>query len=65
VGVIAKIENAKMRMRAQVFLQGAAAPRQAEVEGAADDQKRIVAELLNGLGTPAFAQGHGFARKHE
>jgi len=65
VGVIAEIENGKMKMRAQVFLQGAAAPRQAEVEGAADDQKRIVAELLNGLGTPAFAQGHGFARKHE
>jgi len=65
VGVIAKIENGKMKMRAQVFLQGATAPRQAEVEGAADDQKRMVAELLNGLGTPAFAQGHGFARKHE
>jgi hypothetical protein len=65
VGVIAKIENGKMKMRAQVFLQGAAAPHQAEVEGAADDQKRIVAELLNGLGAPAFAQGHAFARKHE
>jgi len=65
VGVIAKIENGNMKMRAQVFLQGATAPRQAEVEGAADDQKRMVAELLNGLGTLAFTQGHGFARKHE
>jgi hydroxymethylbilane synthase len=65
VGVIAKIENGKMKMRAQVFLQGAAAPRQNGVEGKADDGKRIAAELLNGLGTPAAAQGYGFARKHE
>jgi len=65
VGVIAKIENGKMKMRAQVFLQGAIAPRQGTVEGTPDDRKRIVSELLNGLGAPAFAQGHGFARKHE
>ena len=65
VGVIAKIENGKMKMRAQVFLQGSAAPRQNDVEGEADDGKRIAAELLNGLGTPAAAQGYGFARKHE
>jgi hypothetical protein len=65
VGVIAKIENGKMKMRAQAFLQGAVAPRQGKVEGAADDQKRIVAELLNGLGAPAFAQGHDLPPKHE
>jgi hydroxymethylbilane synthase len=65
VGIIAQIENGKMKMRAQVFLQGAAVPRQAEVEGAADDRDRIAAELLSLLGTPAFAQGHAFARKHE
>jgi hydroxymethylbilane synthase len=64
VGVIAKIENGKMKMRAQVFLQGAIAPRQGMVEGTPDDRKRIVSELLNGLGAPAF-QGYGFARKHE
>lgn len=64
VGVIAKIENGKMKMRAQVFLQGAIAPRQGTVEGTPDDRKRIVSELLNGLGAPAF-QGYGFARKHE
>src|SRR6185437_2827193 len=51
VGVIAKIENGKMKIRAQVFVQGAIEPHQAEVEGATDDQKRMVAELLNGLGT--------------
>jgi hydroxymethylbilane synthase len=64
VGVIAKIENDKIKMRAQVFLQGAIAPRQGTVEGTPDDRKRIVSELLNGLGAPAF-QGYGFARKHE
>ena len=64
VGVIAKIENGKMKMRAQVFLQGAIAPRQGTVEGTPDDRKRIISELLNGLGAPAF-QGYGFASKHE
>jgi hydroxymethylbilane synthase len=64
VGVIAKIENGKMKMRAQVFLQGAIAPRQGTVEGTPDDRTRIVSELLNGLGAPAF-QGNGFASKHE
>ena len=64
VGVIAKIENGKMKMRAQVFLQGAIAPRQGTVEGTPDDRKRIVSELLNGLGAPAF-QGYGFASKRE
>jgi len=64
VGVIAKIENGKMKMRAQVFLQGAIAPRQGTVEGTPDDRKRIVSELLNGLGAPAF-QGYGFASKHK
>jgi hydroxymethylbilane synthase len=64
VAVIAKIENGKMKMRAQVFLQGAIAPRQGTVEGTPDDRKRIVSELLNGLGAPAF-QGYGFASKHE
>ena len=64
VGVIAKIENDKIKMRAQVFLQGAIAPCQGTVEGTPDDRKRIVSELLNGLGAPAF-QGYGFARKHE
>ena len=64
VGVIAKIENGKMKMRAQVFLQGAIAPRQGTVEGTPEDRKRIVSELLNGLGAPAF-QGYGFASKHK
>jgi hydroxymethylbilane synthase len=65
VGVFANIENGKMKMRAQVFLQGALAPRQGRIEGTPDDRNRIVAELLSLLAAPAAPQGHGFARKHE
>ncbi len=49
VGVLAKIDNGKMKMRAQLFVQGAVAPRQGEVEGAPDDRERLAAELLNRL----------------
>ena len=57
VGVLANIEDGKMKMRAQVFLQGAVAPRQSDVEGAPDDRERLATELLNRLGAPASAQG--------
>src|SRR5438270_11248429 len=53
VGVLANIEDGKMKMRAQVFLQGAVAPRQDDVEGAPDDRERLATELLNRLGAPA------------
>src|SRR6185437_9512802 len=46
VGVIAKIENRKMKMRAQVFLGESAAPREAEVEGACDEGGKLAGELL-------------------
>ena len=59
VGVLANIEDGKMKMRAQVFLQGAVAPRQGDVEGAPDDRERLATELLNRLGAPASAQGYG------
>jgi len=59
VGVLANIEDGKMKMRAQVFLQGAVAPRQDDVEGAPDDRERLATELLNRLGAPASAQGYG------
>ena len=59
VGVLANIEDGKMKMRAQVFLQGAVAPRQDDVEGAPDDRERLATELLNRLGAPACAQGYG------
>ena len=46
VGVLAKIENRKMKMRAQVFLRESAAPREAEVEGACDESGKLADNLL-------------------
>jgi len=66
VGVLAKIEDGKMKMRAQVFLQGAVAPHQGEVEGEPDERKRLAAELLDRLRGPAPpAQSYGLAGEHE
>src|SRR6266481_151985 len=65
VGVLANIEDGKMKMRAQVFLQSAVAPRQGEVEGKPDDRDRLAAELLHRLGAPASVQDYGLERKHE
>jgi porphobilinogen deaminase len=49
VGVLANIEDGKMKMRAQVFLEGSVAPHQSEVEGEPDRPKRLAAELLHRL----------------
>ncbi len=49
VGVLANIEDGKMKMRAQVFLQGAVAPLQGEVEGEPDERERLAAELLGSI----------------
>jgi hydroxymethylbilane synthase len=46
VGVLAKIDKGKMKMRAQVFLGESAAPREAEVEGACDEGGKLAGELL-------------------
>ncbi len=46
VGVIAKIEDGKMKIRAQVFMDESAAPREAEVEGACDEGGKLAGELL-------------------
>jgi len=46
VGVLAKIDNRKMKMRAQFFLGESAAPREAEVEGACDEGGKLAGELL-------------------
>jgi hydroxymethylbilane synthase len=46
VGVLAKIDNRKMKMRAQVFVGESAAPREAEVEGACDEGGKLAGELL-------------------
>ncbi len=46
VGVLAKIDNRKMKMRAQVFLGESATPREAEVEGVCDEGGKLAGELL-------------------
>jgi hydroxymethylbilane synthase len=46
VGVLAKIDHQKMKMRAQVFLGKSAAPCEAEVEGAFDEGGKLACELL-------------------
>jgi hydroxymethylbilane synthase len=46
VGVLAKIDKGKMKMRAQVFLGESAAPREGEVEGACDEGGKLAGELL-------------------
>lgn len=46
VGVLARIDKGKMKMRAQVFLGKSAAPREAEVEGASGEGGKLAGELL-------------------
>ena len=46
VGVLARIDKGKMKMRAQVFLGKSAAPREAEVEGASEEGEKLAGELL-------------------
>jgi hydroxymethylbilane synthase len=46
VGVLATIDNGKMKMRAQFFSGESPAPREAEVEGAADEGETLASELL-------------------
>jgi hydroxymethylbilane synthase len=65
VGVLANIEDGKMKMCAQVFVQGGVAPRQGKIEGAPGNRDRLAAELLNRLRAPASAQGTGLADEHE
>ena len=46
VGVLANIQNGKMRIRAQVFIAESPAPREAEAEGGHDDGAELAKELL-------------------
>jgi len=46
VGVLAKIDNGKMKMRAQVFMDESATPREAKAEGACDEGGKLAGELL-------------------
>jgi hydroxymethylbilane synthase len=46
VGVLAMVENGRMKLRAQVFDQGLAAPREGKVEGERTDGEGLAAQLL-------------------
>jgi len=62
VGVLATIEGDKMKLRAQLFTDQSAAPREAEAEGTHNERERLAAQLLNRLQTPASEQGCGLPR---
>jgi hydroxymethylbilane synthase len=47
VGVLATIENDKMKLRAQLFTDQSAAPQEAELESTHSESERLGAELLN------------------
>ena len=65
VGVLATINNGKMKLRAQLFTDQLAAPWEAEVEGTCDEAERLAAKLLNRLQASASAQGYGSTGGHE
>ena len=46
VGVLAEIENEKMKLYAQIFEHGSALPREGELVGAHDDGEHLAAQLL-------------------
>jgi porphobilinogen deaminase len=46
VGVLAKIDKGKMKMRAQVFMDESVTPREAKAEGACHEGGKLAGELL-------------------
>jgi hydroxymethylbilane synthase len=58
VGVLAIIEGDRMKLRAQLFTDQSAAPREAEVEGVHNERERLAVQLLNRLQAPASEQGY-------
>jgi hydroxymethylbilane synthase len=65
VGVLATIEGDKMKLRAQLFTDLSAAPREAVVEGTNNEPERLAVQLLSRLQAPASEQGYGLADEHE
>jgi hypothetical protein len=63
--VLATIEGDKMKLRAQLFTDQSATPREAEVEGPHNERERLVVQLLNRLQAPASKQGYGLPGRHE
>jgi hydroxymethylbilane synthase len=56
VGVLATIDNDKMKLRAQLFADQSAAPREGEVKGTRDEGEHLAVQLLNRLQAAASAQ---------
>jgi hydroxymethylbilane synthase len=65
VGVVATIDDDKMKLRAQLFTDQSAAPREAKVEGTRNEGEHLAAQLLNQLQAPASEQGYDLPREHE
>jgi hypothetical protein len=65
VGVLATIERNTMKLRAQLFTDQSATPREAEVEGTDNEGERLTAQLLNRLQAPASEQRCGLPGEHE
>jgi hydroxymethylbilane synthase len=65
VGVLATIEGNKMKLRAQLFTDQSATPREAEVEGTDNEGERLTAQLLNRLQAPVSEQGCGLPGEYE
>ena len=59
VGVLATIEGNKMKVRAQLFTDQSAAPREAEVEGVHNEREGLAVQLLNRLQAPASERRYG------
>jgi hypothetical protein len=47
--VLATIDDDKMKLRAQLFIDQSTAPREAEVEGSCKERERLAKRLLHGL----------------
>ena len=48
-----------MKLRAQLFTDQSAAPREAQLEGPHDELERLAVQLLNRLQAPVAEQGYG------
>jgi hydroxymethylbilane synthase len=65
VGVLATIDNGKMKLRAQLFTDQSAAPWEAKVEGTCDERDHLAARLLDRLRASASALGYGLPGGNE
>jgi hydroxymethylbilane synthase len=65
VGVLATIEDDKMKLRAQLFTDQSVPPQEAQVEGALNEREGLAVQLLNRLQAPASEQDYGLPSEHE